>query len=420
MSGTPRLRVAVVGCGIGGPATALFLARAGHEVTIFDRSQELGPKGAGILIAPTGQFVLDRLGLLQQVIDKGSRIQRLEGRTYTGRKILDVRYRHLHPGLIGIGIHRGTLFSILHDALNEAKIDIRRGWNVTKIDQGRIFSATGQTDGPYDLVVVSDGARSALRCNLGLQTSVQPYRYGAIWASASNWGDFPDNVLRQSYKGTRRMLGLLPSGILDHEGGRQISIFWSQRLSQLPLWRVNGLDRWKEDVIALMPAIGCLLDQIKSTEDVTIAAYYDVRTWSPVRDHCVVIGDAAHATSPQLGQGASIALFDAMTLAQCIETNTDVLTALLKYKDMRRRNVHFYQLVSKWMTPFFQSNQEGLGFLRDTLLGPACHWPWMQREMVATMCGFKQGPFSSIEEQSEILNMGSRIAFGSLLRDSAV
>src|SRR3954464_3770134 len=111
------LRVAVVGCGIGGPAAALFFSPAGNSVVVFERAEQLGPKGAGILIAPTGQFVLEKLGLLKEALDHGSRVQRLEGHTMRGRKIMDIRYRLLSTGLFGLGIHRGALFSILHEAM---------------------------------------------------------------------------------------------------------------------------------------------------------------------------------------------------------------------------------------------------------------------------------------------------------------
>ena len=61
-SGRFKLRVAVVGCGIAGPAAALLLSRQGHEVTIFERAAEIKPKGAGILLSTTGQFVIEELG----------------------------------------------------------------------------------------------------------------------------------------------------------------------------------------------------------------------------------------------------------------------------------------------------------------------------------------------------------------------
>jgi 2-polyprenyl-6-methoxyphenol hydroxylase-like FAD-dependent oxidoreductase len=233
----------------------------------------------------------------------------------------------------------------------------------------------------------------------------------------TNWGEFPDNVLRQTYHGTKRMVGLLPSGRIDGGDGRQISIFWSLRLEDVPLWEEQGLDYWKEDAARLMPSIEPLLAQIESEDQVTIASYFDVRTWSSVKDRCVVIGDAAHASSPQLGQGASLALLDAMMLAHCLEQEPNVMAALVRYRDARVRQTRFYQLASKWMTPFFQSGHSYLAWPRDLLLGPLCRLPWLQREMVATMSGLKSGPFNRIQEQEPVMALGMKLAFGSLIRD---
>ena len=400
MSAQTRLKVAVVGCGIAGPAAALFLARDGHEVVVFDRAEELGPKGAGILLAPTGQYVLAKLGLLDAAVLSGSKIERVAGYTAKGSQVLDIRYRHFDPETFGLGIHRGALFTILYRAMLAQGIEIRTGCHVTAIEDGLLtYAPVGLPERmePFDLVVVGDGARSGLRGNLGFRTHMRPYPYGAVWASVTNWGDYPDNVLRQAYSGTHRMIGLLPSGKLEGREGRQISVFWSLPVSQLSLWRVNGLDRWREDCEALLPGLESLLSEIESPEQVTFATYYDVRTWFSGHDHCAVIGDAGHASSLQLGQGASLALFDAMILAECIDREVNLLAALSRFAELRRGHLRFYRLASRWMTPLFQSRHGYLAPTRNLLLRAAARLPWLRREMAATMCGVKDGPFSRID-----------------------
>lgn len=415
MSPSARLRVAVVGCGIGGPAAALLLARAGHSVTVFERTEELGPRGAGILLAPTSQLVLDRLGLLSEVVAHGSRIHRLSGQTASGRNIMDIRYRHVGPGLFGLGIHRGALFSILQTAMSKQQIEIRTGFQVTGITEDRFVEGETFSEGPFDLIIVADGSRSSLRTAACSRHRVRPYAYGALWASATNWGEFPDNVLRQVYRGTRHMLGLLPSGVTDGGDGRLVSLFWSIRLSDVDAWRERGLDAWKREVAELDPGVSPLLSQIHSEDQITVASYLDVRTQMAVRSQCVAIGDAAHASSPQLGQGASIALLDAMLLIQCIEEEPNLLVALLRLRELRRKPVHFYQQASKWMTPFFQSGLSILALPRNLFLGPMCRIPWVQREMAATMCGIKQGAFSRVPQESQVMQLGAKFAFGSLI-----
>src|SRR5688572_24070236 len=103
--------IAIVGCGIAGMAAALFLACAGHRVALFERFETPRPVGSGLLLQPLGLAVLDRLGLGDGIRRAGARIDRLYGLTHPGgRRILDVGYDGIGPGLAGLGIHRTSLF----------------------------------------------------------------------------------------------------------------------------------------------------------------------------------------------------------------------------------------------------------------------------------------------------------------------
>jgi 2-polyprenyl-6-methoxyphenol hydroxylase-like FAD-dependent oxidoreductase len=100
----------------------------------------------------------------------------------------------------------------------------------------------------------------------------------------------------------------------------------------------------------------------------------------PFRGPFALIGDAAHATSPQLGQGANNALLDALALADALDATGDVAQALASYAHIRRRHVRFYQLASAAMTPFFQSDSRVLADLRDLAFHRMKIVPWLRRE----------------------------------------
>jgi 2-polyprenyl-6-methoxyphenol hydroxylase-like FAD-dependent oxidoreductase len=100
---------------------------------------------------------------------------------------------------------------------------------------------------------------------------------------------------------------------------------------------------------------------------------------------------AAHATSPQLGQGCNLALIDAAALADAIDAEDTVDTALARYTTSRRAHLAYYQLATRWLTPFFQSDHDWLGALRDAVMGPACALAFVRREMVRSMAGTKTG-----------------------------
>src|ERR1700691_1087042 len=121
------LRVAIVGCGTAGAASALLLSRAGHDVTVFERVPEPGPVGAGIMMQPSGLLVLERLGLSRHVLARGARVSRLVCETSSGRPVLDLHYESLAEGLFGVGLHRGVLFETLHRALRASAARLRCG-----------------------------------------------------------------------------------------------------------------------------------------------------------------------------------------------------------------------------------------------------------------------------------------------------
>ncbi len=128
----PHLRVAVVGCGTGGPAAARFLGRLGHEVTVFERFPDPQPVGAGILLQPTGQGVLRRLGLFDRVAAGSSVIDRVYAVSHRGRPVMDFGYGDVTPGQHALGVHRGLLFHTLVDGLGIApEIELRLGVEVT-------------------------------------------------------------------------------------------------------------------------------------------------------------------------------------------------------------------------------------------------------------------------------------------------
>ncbi len=370
------MKVAVIGLGTGGPAAALFLARQGHDVAIFERVNDPGPVGAGLLLQPTGMAVLARLGLLDGILARSARIERLHGVTTYGRKVIDLAYADLRPGLFGLGVHRGTLFQALEDAVHAAGIPVHEGVSVDTIPEG------------YDLVVVASGARSNLRPPGAV---VRPYPWGALWTSLPDPTGRYDGVLSQVYRDTRQMLGFLPSGTPPGATGAPsgtavVSLFWSLRADAVDAWRARGLDAWKADLRALVPDLA-----VDTLGPVTFAPYFDVRAWPHQAGNVVWIGDAAHAMSPQLGQGANLALIDAMTLADCVAEGR-----LADYSARRRDHVGFYSWASRWLTPFFQSSWPVLAPARDLVAMPLHAWPWYRRQMLTSLAGMKTGLFTEL------------------------
>ena len=403
------LDIGVIGCGTAGSAAALFLARAGHRVTVYERVASPGPVGAGITLQPTGLHVLCRLGLYEDVVARGARIDRLLCETRSRKAVVDLSYRDVGEDLFGLGLHRGVLFeALIGAALREPGIAIRTGIEVVDLARaGRdappwaraswFVDAAGVRHGPHELVVVADGARSQLRDDTSTSKRIEPYPWGALWfvGKDARAEDAPAaRTLHQIADTNQRFLGLLPTGCppRGQEDARLVSLFWSIRGDRVAAWRARGLDAWKEEVRELAEEAGPVLDQIDDIDQVLYAGYHDVVMHRWHTRNVVYLGDAAHATSPQLGQGCNLALWDAMELSDAIAAERrDLARALERYSRRREGHLGFYQVATRWLTPFFQGDIAPLGGLRDAAMPTLCRIPFFRRLMTLSMLGVMDG-----------------------------
>lgn len=381
------LDIGIAGCGIGGLAAALLLARDGHRVALYERFDAPRPVGSGLIVQPTGLAVLDRLGLAKALVEAAAPIERLLGKAEpSGRVVLDVRYQWLRrPGTVGHGVHRAALFDILHRAVVTEGIEVLTGRTVAGVSAGRLRFADGETSDRHDLIVDALGAGSPL--------AGEPARvlaYGALWASL-DWVDgFDTSALEQRYRAASVMSGLLPIGRAPASPRRQAAFFWSLRGDRLDDWRARGLEAWKDEVRALWPASAPLLDQIDAPERLTFARYAHRTLHRPAGPGLIHIGDSWHSTSPQLGQGANMALLDAWALRQALRDEADLEAALRRAVALRRSHVRLYQALSALFTPAYQSDSRLLPWIRDRIVPPFGRlWPAtrIQAEMVAGTFG---------------------------------
>ena len=384
----------MVGCGTAGAAAALLVARAGHDVTVLERVAEPRPVGAGIILQPTGQAVLARLGLLDRIAARASRLDRLFLRTSGGRTLVDLHYAEIDARWHGLGVHRGVLFGALHDAVSaEPRVTLHTGCTVRAIrrDGAKLFA---DDRGPFDLVIVADGTLSQLRDDHVRRDVAYPW--GALWFVTEAGDAGFGRELYQVATGARQLYGMLPTGLGPTGDAPIVSLFWSMAAKRLDAWRASDLAAWKAQVLAHDPRAAAVLDAIHAPEQLTFARYRDV-TMRPWHDRGVVyIGDAAHATSPQLGQGANLALVDAAALVDAIAGSPDLAAALPRYSRARRRHIAHYQAMTRLLTPLFQSDSRVLGLVRDVAFPLANAIGPLRRQMVRTMSGVALGLFRAL------------------------
>jgi len=392
------LEIGVVGAGTAGSAAAILLARAGHAVTVFERIEDPKPVGAGITLQPTGQAALQRLGLLEPVAARAAPIDRLTCVRSSGKPMVDLPYAVIDPGLRGLGTHRGNLFETLFAATRESGATVRCGAHVATTaldDKGRwLVLATGERCGPFDLVIAADGGVCELH-SAARKVKSTAYPWGALWVVAEDPGFSAERRIWQVVEGAHTMLGFLPTGMAPGRETSVVSMFWSIRADRVDAWRAAGLPAWRDRILRLEPRAEPILDTLHDLESVLFARYRDVAMWPWHAERIVFIGDAAHATSPQLGQGANLALIDAVALADAIAAHATgpetVARALAAYSTGRKRHLGFYQFMTRFLTPFFQSDSRLLAWIRDRTFPHSRWFGPLRRQMTQTMVGVGRG-----------------------------
>jgi 2-polyprenyl-6-methoxyphenol hydroxylase-like FAD-dependent oxidoreductase len=376
-----------------GATLACLLADRGLDVVVLEQEDDPRPVGAGIWLQHMGQQVLDRIGLLAPLREVSREVSRVGIRTASGRRLVDVSYADVPGSVPALGVHRGALFALLLAQVHRRGVRVELGvrvGGVRPVAGGLVVETPSGDHGRYDLVVGADGSRSPVRRSMAVAVRDRPYEYGALWSVV----DDPDRLcaaeLFQCLRGTRQYLGVLPTGT------GQVSVFWSERGSAMPGVVAAGLPAWRA---AARPLAGELAPLLEGVDHLLPAAYRDVVVRSPYRvadrGAAVLVGDAAHAMSPQLGTGTSLALADAWTLHRCLATTRSLPTALERYAAARARHVRWYQWWSRLMMPVFQSGLTPLAGPRDLLAPYVMRVPGVRRQAVTTLCGDRTSPWST-------------------------
>jgi FAD-dependent urate hydroxylase len=328
------MRVVVVGAGIGGLTAHLVCRRAGFEVEHYERQPRLGPAGAGIVLWPNGVKILLALGLGEQLQQIGHRLERVVTRTHRGEPLSEMPVGDLERklGAPVYPVSRTDLQALLVGAVGPG--NLRLGAQCVGVEQDGSVATTSFADGRSatgDVVVGADGIHSTVR--RAVVGEVTPRYSGmANWVGiAANDGLQPEHTGHE-FLGEGKRCGLLPltgnriyfgfacaaeKGVPEPAGGRR------RQLQEL-------FGGWPDPI----PAV---LERFDEAE----LKYLEIHDLPPLerwsRGRVTLLGDAAHATAPTLGQGGCQAMEDAILLARCLGSTTlGVPDGLARYEAKRR------------------------------------------------------------------------------------
>lgn len=409
---------AIIGAGTAGLATAILLAREGNNVTIFEQVDELSPVGAGLLLQPAGLAVFEHLGVLNEALTLGAKVTGLEGQLPDKRLLVNSHYHEASTNLYGLGIHRSTLCHVLTQKLSQysSHITWRMSHTIERLEEYpneiRVFgfNHNQKFDDCFDAVLIANGARSQLRPKAWVKVD-QAYPWGAAWSIVPECLALNPQILHQFYDRSKIMMGILPTGAIPSVPEQRLaSVFWSLPTAQLPTFLKDEQSKqtWLNQVSERWPDVAEWLKQILYNNQIQpkwlSAQYRDVVMTQFGQGRIGVIGDAAHAMSPQLGQGANMALLDAWAFSQSLQLaqkNQNIDWSLLwqHYHQHRRSSTQFYQFLSRLLTPLYQSDHWWAGGLRDLVFPWMYQIPYFRKEMAITVSGLKAGPFQQLDYQ---------------------
>jgi 2-polyprenyl-6-methoxyphenol hydroxylase-like FAD-dependent oxidoreductase len=323
-----EVRVLIVGAGVAGLALARSLLQHGTIAEVVERASEWNPAGAGLYLPANAVRALRELGIEPDVAGANP-IRRQRLRDHRGRLLADIELDRIWNGVGGcVAIRRAAL----HDALRQAtdEVPIRLGTSVTNLeDDGapRVSFSDG-TNGSYDLVVGADGVHSAIR-RLALGGPEATYVGQASWRFLAE--GFPDISDWSAMLGRRRSFLAVALG-----GG---AVYCYADITTRDPAAAARTD-WRESFADFEEPVPRLLDH---GADAHFAPIEEVASAGWTARGVVLIGDAAHASSPNMAQGAAMALEDALVLAETLTAHRSVDAALAGYVQRRRARVTWVQ-----------------------------------------------------------------------------
>lgn len=408
------IHFAIVGAGTAGIASAILLAKQNIHVTLFEKVSTLEPVGAGLLLQPAGLAVFEHLGILNHALSLGARVKGLEGRLANQKLLVNSHYHQANPSFYGLGIHRATLCHVLESKAQQFSDLIHWRMNtqihhyVEHAHGVQIFGAEAglKFEAHFDGILIANGSRSELRPTAWVKID-QAYPWGAKWTIVPECLALDPEILHQFHDQSQLMLGILPTGAIPSAPSQRLSsIFWSLPTAQLEHFLRRETDRaqWFNLIESKWPDTASWLKSVigTDTQHWLSAQYRDVVLTKMGEGRVGVMGDAAHAMSPQLGQGANMALLDAWALSQSIKTSRqgeqiDWSTLWQTYHQHRQSSTQFYQFLSRLLTPLYQSDHWWAGGLRDLSFAWMYQIPYFRKEMAMTVSGLKSGMFTQMQ-----------------------
>lgn len=327
--------IVIIGAGIGGLTTAIALKQKGFQVSIYEQASEIKPVGAGILLANNAMQVYEKLGLRQEIEEAGNIISSLN---ITKKDLSPISKMSMTGfeekyGVRNVAIHRGLLQQFLASRLADHECYLNKKLTaITEKDGRYILDFTDGSSTTAELVIGADGIHSSVR-HLWFGNGTIRNAQQLCWRGMTEYAlpfSFQHELNEAWGKGDR--FGIVP--ISRHK------VYWfavKKYKGKEPRWDTHDIG---SHFSTYHPLIGKLIS-LTPADSIHVTGISDLRplaSW--VREGVCLLGDAAHATTPNMGQGACQAIEDAYVLAESLDQYPTHPEALAHYQRLRIAKAH--------------------------------------------------------------------------------
>ena len=334
-----NLKVVIIGAGMGGLATGIALRQAGYQVEIYDRVSDLRPAGAGISLWSNGVKVLNRLGLGKQIASIGGKMDRMTYYSKTGEVLTDFS---LSPLIEEVGqrpypVARTDLQGMLLNEFGAENVKLKSKCVAVEQDAHSataIFEDGRKATG--DILIAADGTHSIIRKYvLGYQVErryVGYVNWNGLVSASEDLAPLDTWVI---YVGEHKRASMMPVG------GDRFYFFFDV---PLPKGTVSQPEQYREELTGFFPdwaqPVQTLIQRLEPLKTNRVEIHDIAPLQTLVKGRIALLGDAAHGTAPDLGQGGCQAMEDALVLTNfLLSTNISVEDALKRYECNRKDRV---------------------------------------------------------------------------------